>query len=259
VLLTGIAVVILVVSGGVVSGIRTAAGLVVEPFSWSINAIARPIGHVLAGAINYSDVVHQNQELRAELGRARLQSEQTEALRRQVGELTSITNVPFVGTLPMVTAPISNASPTNFVSTIDIARGRSDGVLPGMPVVANGGLIGRVVSSTLHGATVALITDPVSLIGCTFGDGSSNVVITGQGVDAPLHATQVSLTAALSPGTIFSTDGLNGGLYPAGIPVARTVSTSITPGSTTYEVSLTPTADLRHIYYVDVLIWEPGT
>jgi cell shape-determining protein MreC len=65
---------ILYLSGGVVSGLRSAANLVVAPFSWTVDVIARPIGHMLAGAVNYSDVVAQNQRLRYQLGQAQLKS-----------------------------------------------------------------------------------------------------------------------------------------------------------------------------------------
>jgi hypothetical protein len=34
---------------------------------------------------------------------------------------------------------------------------------------------------------------------------------------------------------------------------------SLTPGAATYDVTLRPTADLRHVLYVDVILWEPST
>ena len=55
---------VLALTGGVLTGLRSAANVVVTPFNWTVNEIARPIGHLFAGAINYSDVVAQNQKLR---------------------------------------------------------------------------------------------------------------------------------------------------------------------------------------------------
>ena len=63
-------VVVLYLTGGVVSGIRSAANVVVAPFSWTVNEVAQPDRPLFAGAINYSDVVTQNQKLRYELGKA---------------------------------------------------------------------------------------------------------------------------------------------------------------------------------------------
>jgi rod shape-determining protein MreC len=251
--------VVLYVSGGVVSGLRSAANFVTEPFTWSVNEIARPIGHMFAGAINYSDVVSQNQKLRYELGRAELRANQQAALTRQLSELTSQLNVPFVGNLPTVAAQVSAVSPTNFAATVDISKGRDDGILVGMPVVANGGLVGIVTATTPGGATVRLISDVKSLIGVTFGDGKTSLVVSGQGVNDGLGASSVPLTSAIRTGTVLSTNGLDGGLFPPGLPVASVSKVSLTPGAATYNLSLQPLADLRNLNYLEVVLWEPST
>ncbi len=250
---------ILYLTGGVVSGLRSAANLAVTPFSWTIDVIARPIGHLLAGAVNYSDVVAQNQRLRYELGRAQLQVNENWALQRQLQEMTTQLNVPFVGSLPTVAAQITTISPTSFAATVDISKGRSDGVLVGMPVVANGGVVGSVISTTPHGATIRLISDANSSIGVTFAKGKTTLIVSGRGVNNGLSATSLPLTTSITPGTILSTDGLAGGLYPPGLPVATVSKVTLTPGAATYNVTLRPTADLRHLLYVDVVLWEPST
>ncbi len=251
--------VVLYLSGGVVSGLRSAANFVVTPFSWTVNEIARPIGHMFAGAVNYSDVVAQNQQLRYQLGRAELKANEVTALERQLQELTSELHVPFVGSLSTVAAQVTAVSPTNFAASVDISKGRDSGVLVGMPVVANGGLVGTVVATTPRGATIRLISDVNSLIGVTFGNAKTSVVVTGQGVNNSLGATAVPLNVAITRGTVLSTDGLDGGLYPPGIPVASVTKVSLTPGAATYNISLHPLADLRNVNYVDVILWEPST
>jgi len=250
---------LLYVTGGVVSGLRGAANLVVTPFSWTINVIARPIGHLLAGAVNYSDVVAQNQRLRYELGQAQLKNNESWALQRQLHEITTQLHVPFVGSLTMVASQVTTISPSSFAAAVDISKGRNDGVLVGMPVVANGGVIGSVISTTPHGATVRLVSDVNSSVGVTFGNGKTTLIISGRGVNNGLSATSVPLTTSISAGTILSTDGLAGGLFPPGFPVARVSQVKLTPGAATYNVSLEPVADLRHLLYVDVVLWEPST
>jgi rod shape-determining protein MreC len=247
----------LYVSGGIVSGLRSAANLVVAPFSFTINVIARPIGHLFAGTINYSDVVAQNQRLRYELSRDQLQIESYWGMERQLSEVSTNLNVPFVGNLTQVTAQVVGTSPTNFSATVDIDKGRDDGVLAGMPVVGSGGLVGIVKSTTPRGATVLLITDVTSALGATFGTNNPSIIVTGNGVNNGLAATSVPLSAVITPNTQLFTDGLNGGLYPEGIPVARVKSVTLTPGAATYDLKLEPDADLRHLSYVDVLLWEP--
>ena len=74
---------------GVMSGLRSAANLVVAPFSWTVDQVARPIGHIFAGTINYSDVLAQNQKLRYELGRAQLALNEHLALYRELQQVTT--------------------------------------------------------------------------------------------------------------------------------------------------------------------------
>jgi rod shape-determining protein MreC len=251
--------VVLYLSGGVVSGLRSAANLVTAPFSWAVNEIARPVGHMFAGAINYSDVVAQNQKLRYELGRAELKANETWAENRQLVQLSTQLDVPFVGSLTTVAAQVTALSPTNFAATVDISKGRNSGILAGMPVVANGGLVGTVIQTTPDGATVRLITDVKSLIGVTFGTGKTSLVVSGQGVNNGLGASSVPLTSSVRSGTMLETNGLDGGLYPPGLPVARVTKVTLTPGAATYNLSLHPLADLRNVDYLDVVLWEPST
>ncbi len=164
---------ILYTTGGVVSGLRTAANLVVTPFSWSINEVARPLGHLFAGAVNYSDVVAQNQKLRYELGQARSQADRAVGARAPTRRGLDRAERPLRRRrCSTVAAQVTTLSPTSFAATVDISKGRDDGVLAGMPVVANGGLVGVIVATTPHGATVRLISDVKSSVGVTFGNGT---------------------------------------------------------------------------------------
>ena len=61
---------ILYLTTGVASGLRSGVNIILTPFSWAVNTIAHPLGHMLAGTIDYSDVVAQNQKLRYQLGKA---------------------------------------------------------------------------------------------------------------------------------------------------------------------------------------------
>ena len=248
---------VLALTGGVLSGLRSAANVVVTPFNWTVNEVARPLGHLFSGAINYSDVVSQNQKLRYELGQAELKSNEQWSMERQLQQLSTSLNVPYVGSLPTVAVQVTTVSPTNFAATVQISKGRNSGILVGMPVVANGGLVGSIVATTPHGATVRLITDVNSSVGVTFGDGRISLVVSGRGVNNGLSATSVPLATPLTPGTRLATNGLNGGLFPPGLPVAKVAQVSLTPGAATYNLTLRPTADLRHLQYLDVVLWEP--
>ena len=246
-------------TGGVTSGLRSTGNVIVSPFAWVINLVARPIGHLSSGALNYSEIVSQNKQLRYQLGQAQLRANESEAIDRQLRQLSATLDVPYINNLPTITAQVNEQSPTNFIASIGISKGANEGVLVGMPVVGNGGLIGRVVATTLHGATIQLLTDAASSVGCTFGDGTVNAIVSGRGFNHPLSVTAIPLKATLTPGTIFVTNGLQGGLFPAGLPVAKVSGVTLTPGAMTYDLKLKSVAELRHLSYVTVIAWEPGT
>lgn len=248
---------ILYLTTGVSSGLRSGANIIISPFSWAVNAIARPVGHTLAGTIDYSDVVAQNEKLRYELGKAEERANQGWAFARQLEQVTTELNVPFVGSIPTVAVQVISLSPTNFAATVEISKGRNSGILAGMPVVANGGLVGRVMATSSNTATVRLITDTASSVGVTFKSSKTDLIVSGRGLNNGLGATSVPLNSSVGPGTTLSTDGLNGALYPAGLPVATVQKVTLTPGAATYNLTLQPAADLRHLTYLDVVLWEP--
>ena len=55
------------------------------------------------------------------------------------------------------------------------------------------------------------------------------------------------------------TSGLQGAIYPPGIPVARVVSSRSGIASSQETVTLQPLADLQHLRYVSVVLWGPAT
>jgi rod shape-determining protein MreC len=262
-LLTGVLgtliIVTVYVTGGVVSGAKSVAHAVVFPFSWAADFVARPVGHMVAGMVNYSDIEAQNKQLRYLLGQATLRADENASAAQQLRQLTQALHVPVASSLGTVTAQVTVISPTNFSATVTIDKGQDEGVMDGMPVVADGGLAGRIIATSAHTSTVRLLTDSGSVVGATFGNGRTSVLISGAGLNNPLSVTQIPVTAALGVGSLLSTNGLQGGLFPPGLPVGRVTKLLINPGASSYSVSLAPTANLNNLDYLDVVLWEPST
>ena len=246
-------------SGGVVAGARSAAHAVVFPFSWAADFVARPVGHLVAGMVNYSDVEAQNKQLRYLLGRETLRADENAQAAQQLRQLSQALHVPVAATLGTLTAQVTALSPTNFSATVTIDKGQDEGVMDGMPVVADGGLVGRIISTTAHTSTLRLLTDTGSVVGATFGNGQTSVLISGQGLNNPLSVSGIPVSASVGVGSLLSTDGLQGGLFPPGLPIGRVTKLLVNPGASTYSVTLAPTANLNRLAYLDVVLWEPST
>ena len=257
--LAGVTAIGLYQAGGVGNGIRGLAGGVLRPFSWTVNLVAAPIGHLLAGAVNYSDLVSQNQQLRAQLGKAQLAASVNAGASQTLAALDAVLHLPFIGSTPSVVAQVVSVSPTNFAATVTLSKGAGDGLLPGMPVVANGGVVGRIIATTNHGSTVRLVTDANSSLNVTFGKQATTVLVDGRGVNNGLSMSGIPVTAPLTIGQILLSSSLSGSTMPGGLPVAKVTSIAVTPGSSTYAATVSPVADLNHLSFVDVLLWEPST
>jgi rod shape-determining protein MreC len=238
------------------SGIKSVANAIFSPLRSGLDDVLQPIGDFFAGAVHYQALQNENQKLEATIGRLRQQGTEQSAKAEELKELLAVNDLPFLDGTTTVLAQTTDLNSSNFASTIDINRGRDEGVAYGMPVVAAGGLIGIVIAAYHHSSIVQLITDGQSKVGVVFGT-EFFAVIDGQGPGDPLEANFVSPGTHLHKGEVMFTNGQQGGEFPAGIPVARIVSFHTAPGASQIAVNVKPVADLNQLAYVDVVQWEP--
>ncbi|HEY4927676.1 MAG TPA: rod shape-determining protein MreC [Acidimicrobiales bacterium] len=244
----------------VTSGVRSVATDAFSPVRSGVNAVVEPIGSFLAGSVHYGAVREQNQKLQAEIDQLKMQDRSAADQAEALSQLSALLHLTFVGNLQTVPAQVTDFGTSNFAATIDINVGRSDGVQLSMPVVGNGGLVGQVVRVSRHTATVRLITDGQSAVGTRYGPPPGSLaVVDGTGAGMPLSADLVPSNTALTNGEVFVTSGLQGALFPAGIPVARVVASHTGDTASQESVSLQPEADLPHLRYVSVVLWGPSS
>lgn len=223
--------------------------------------MVQPVGNFLGGALHYGAVRQQNQRLQQQLDQLNMERASqryfTQSLQ-QLQALLAFSRQPFLYNLQTVLAEVTDYGTSDFAATVDVDVGRADGVQVGMPVVGGGGLVGQVVAAGHHTATVRLVTDGQSSVGTVYGPPpGSFAVLDGQGAGKPLSAQLIPSNTPLTKGEQFYTSGLQGAVYPGGIPVATVASARSGTNSTQESVELRPTADLEHLRYVEVLLWGP--
>jgi len=238
------------------SGVKSVANSIFSPLRSGVVDILSPIGNFLAGAVHYGSLQAENEKLRATVGQLRTEQAEKGYEKTQLRALTSLENLPFLGSLPAVTAQTQEVSTSNFTMTITIGKGRADGVDVGMPVVGAGGLVGQVIQSFHHTAVVQLITDGESKVAVVFGNNITGTV-DGQGPAHDMSADLVPPQTPLHNGEIMFSSSLNGASLPPGIPVARVNSFRTSAGASQATISVTPEADMSHLEYVNVVLWEP--
>ena len=244
----------------VTSGVRSVASDAFAPVRSGVDGLIEPIGSFLAGSVHYGAVRQQNQKLQAEIDQLRQAQASQQDIDDAMKQLSALLDLPFVGNLQTVPAEVTNYGTSDFAATIDISVGRDNGVQVGMPVIGAGGLVGQVVQASHSTATVRLITDGQSSVGVRFGPAPGLLgLLTGQGSGKPLDADFVPSNTPLSGGEVFATSGLQGALFPPGIPVARVIAHRNGTASSQESVTLAPLADLADLRYVSVVLWGPSS
>lgn len=121
-----------------------------------------------------------------------------------------------------VAASIIGRDPSPFLHYLIIDHGSDDGIMHGMPVVTQQGLVGVIDAVTAGAARIQLITDPNSYVNVQFQtiEGQAQLVgsLTG---DVTLDMIPQELN--LAEGEIVLTSGL-GGSFPENILVGQVVS-----------------------------------
>jgi rod shape-determining protein MreC len=112
--------------------------------------------------------------------------------------------------------------PSPFVRSVNIGAGSDRGILHGMPVVTDDGLVGRVSEVTASTSRVQLITDPASAVNVQLQGSRADGLLAAQ-PNGELWVELIDQNATVEPGELVLTSGL-GGAYPADIPVGHVVS-----------------------------------
>ena len=142
--------------------------------------------------------------------------------------------------------------PSAVMDTITISRGYTNGARPGVPLVTNLGLVGRVLRSSPHVATCLLITDPGSRIAVFGQESRAQGILKGRGVGEPMEVNFVQRDAPLKEGEILVTSGMDD-KYPKGLPAARIDRVAPSDYTQFMAISASPLVDLRHLEEVLLL------
>ena len=244
--------------GSLSSGFRSIGSTMLSPFVGVTNVVTKPIGNLFQGILTYGQMSSENAKLRAANAQLRTQRLEQNYESQQLSEIAKLDNLSFVGDIPTVVAQSVAIDTSNFASTITISKGRSAGIQVGMPVVGGGGLVGQVILTTRSSATVRLVTDGRSRVGTVVGVTEIMGIVSGQAAFQPLKLNFVAPQSGVATGDILYTNGLKGGEYPAGIPVAKVTSATSPTNATQMSITLMPMANLSNLSYVEVLLWSPS-
>jgi rod shape-determining protein MreC len=229
-----------------------------SPIQRGISFVLNPVGDVFAGALHYGSLETQNEQLRTELGNVRRELDTDRFAQSQSEGVLALANLPYVNGIPIIPAEVIGNATSNFQETVEVDKGTSQGAGPGMPVVAESGLVGVVSTASSQTATIKLVTDASSSIAVRIG-ATGLYRAQGEGRGHALNLSYVGGSTSARKGELVYTSGLGGGAIPAGIPVGVISSVRTSTTGAAASVSAIPIVNFGNVLYVDVLEWlEPA-
>jgi rod shape-determining protein MreC len=235
---------------------RSASGSTVLERAWLglVAPLARLVdsgGDLVAGAReavrSRRALERENAEMRAELVELRRDRLRLAGLALEVEELARGSGLAGAGTgFELRPARVVHFDRRSHLRTMVIDAGPA-GARRDQPVVAEGGLVGRVVETSGRWAKVQLLTDRAAAAGVVIEGARRQGILRGAG-PGRLEIDFVPRQTEIAAGDRVATAGIDG-VYPRGLPVG--VIESVEPGSEIFHrITVRPAVDFSNLSLV---------
>lgn len=142
---------------------------------------------------------------------------------------------------------------SNYSKTVVINIGRKDGIETGMTVVADGGLVGYIVSAEENTSKVQTIIDTASAVSALFANTEKTLVTRGiLDSDNRIKGTYIDNDVVVNEGDNIATSGI-GGIYPKNINIGKVKEIVNTQNKTNRYVYIETSVDFENLNNILVL------
>lgn len=228
--------------------------------------VQSPVTTVSSGMKNYfqsfaniRNAASENDELKQKIQQLEVEVQSKQDLSIENDRLRTLLNLKDETKYQILTAKIIGRDPSLWFNDAVINQGSYNGVKLNMPVVANGGLVGRVTAVSPLTAQITLITDERFGAGAVVGEiGASSAlgVVTGKDDQELLVMRYVPGSVDVQVGQSVFTTGQDG-IYPGGIKLGEIVEVTGGSATTAKTIYIKPSAQLNAMQEVAVLLYEP--
>ncbi|MBA4123121.1 MAG: rod shape-determining protein MreC [Acidobacteria bacterium] len=201
----------------------------------------------------------ENDILKQRIQELEIEVQNSKSLTVENERLKSLLGLKEQSAYKTLSAQIIGRDSSAWFDTSIINRGSLDGVKLNMPIVTNGGLVGRVTAVSPLTAQVALITKDKSGLGAVVGElGTSNAlgVVSSNGRKELLEMGYVPGSVEVKVGEGVYTTGQDG-IYPAGLKIGEVVEVRAGSATVAQQIFIQPSAKLSSMQEVVVLLYEP--
>jgi len=235
-------------------------GLTVADFVQSpVTSITSSVSNYFGSIATLRTAQDENGVLKQRVQELEVELKGKEELTAENDRLKSLLNLKETNKYKVLPARIIGRDPSAWFDSSVINRGSLDGVKLNMPVVTDGGLVGRVTAVSPLTAQVDLITRDKSGVGGVIGEiGSSTAlgVISGTSKKDLLEMRYVPGSTNVQVGQSVFTTGQDG-IFPAGLKIGDIVNVGGGSASEALQILVQPAARLNSMQEVAVLLYEP--
>ena len=229
--------------------------------------VQSPVTTVTEGVANYFTSISnlrsaqdENSQLKQRVQEQDVELKQKEDLAAENARLRSLLELKEQSKYDVLPAKIVGRDPSAWFDSFIVNRGSLAGVQLNMPVVTNGGLVGRVTAVSPLAAQIDLVTRDKSGVGAVVGQiGESNVlgVVTGTSKKELLEMKYVTGSNPVEVGQSVFTTGQDG-IFPAGLKIGEIVNVVSGSATTTHQIQIQPAARLSSMQEVGILFFAPA-
>ncbi len=202
--------------------------------------------------VSILEVGQRNEELSSRLV---LLEEENLQLREALvasGRLERIAEIRADFEVPMLSSELVGVDPSPWFRSVLVDRGQTHGVLSGMPVISELGLVGLVTATSTRASKAKLVLDRQSAVDGIVQRSRSRGIVRGRGTDQ-LDFEFVVRGSDVRIGDVVISSGL-GGVYPKGIRIGEVTAVS-DPGSELLQTAkLVPAVDFGRLELVFVML-----
>lgn len=230
-----------------------------RPLTASVNWVGSRVSSVWNHYINLTQTSFENDQLRQDMAQLREQVLSLQEAQSENQRLHALLNLSESWRKTPIVARVIATSTHHDIRTIVINRGWADGVERDRPVMADGGLIGRIRVIAEHTSTVLLITDPNSALDVLDVRSRVRGLMVGALKETelrrPVTLTQLeymSQDSDIQQDDELVTSGMDG-VYPKGLPIGKIHEVRKDAFGLFEEAWVLPSADLSRLEEVLVL------
>ncbi len=228
---------------------------IVSPIDAAFTRLSDGASSIVTGYLDLLHVREENARLRNELARVnsdRARLDELEVENRHLGELLELKDV--LGA-HAVAANVIGSDATGLSRTLILAAGSSDGLRPGMAVLANQGVVGKIIAISPHAARVLLIDDHNSALDGFDQRSRARGIVAGM-VDDGLILKYADRSQDIRAGDAIVTSGLDG-IFPRGLLVGTIESVHRGGPGLFLGVRIEPAVDFRELEQVLIVTQPP--